>query len=54
MQHAVHNFSLNNIFHIGSPQATKQRMQADEHHIYSKQARTYSEADVCHSQQCTK
>lgn len=45
MQHAVHTFSLNIIFHIASPQAAKQQMQADEQ---SKQERTYTEADVCH------
>lgn len=49
MQHAVHTFSLNNIFPTASPQATKQQTQADEHHVHSKQARTYSEAEVCHS-----
>lgn len=46
MQHAVHTFSLNNIFHIVSPQATKQPMQADEQSIYSKQGLTQKQMSV--------
>lgn len=50
MQHAVYSFSLNNIFHIASPQAAKQQMQAEVHHIYSKQAGTYwQQKSVTHS-----